>query len=431
MIGQPAYVKLQRSQWFDRTRLERLQSRKLREIVQHAYRGVPYYRRLFDEAGLRPEDIRRPEDLVRVPVSTKADLQRAGIEGLAEGLDSGRNHQERTSGSAGRPFVVHYDRAFVAHRNALFLRALRTVGYRPGMKLLLVTAGARKGRKTWRRWHYAPIDTPAESLLSLYRRLRPQVVYGPVTPMLALARHIRSMAPPLVHAPVAVLTTAETLDRTARGRLTEAFKAPVYEAYGLTEAGIVAWECRERRGLHLAEDSAIVELLPAHEQQLSAEGQTPAGRIVLTNLELKAQPFLRFDTGDLGVLEASGPCSCGRELRRMRRIEGRVVDCVRLPDGRIISPYEFTCALERVAGVMRYQVIQERPAEFTVRVELSDEAPPRERIRTVVARVLGELPGLKITVAAEPRIEATRGRKFRVVESRVDSDRGGGGRIGW
>ncbi len=192
----------------------------------------------------------------------------------------------------------------------------------------------------------------------------------------------------------------------------------------------MAWECRERRGLHLAEDSAIVELLPPHEQQLSAKGQTPPGRIVLTNLELKAQPFLRFDTGDLGVLEASGPCSCGRELRRMQRIEGRVVDCVRLPDGRVISPYEFTCALERVAGVMRYQVIQERPAEFTVRVELSDEAPPRERIRTVVARVLGDLPGLKITVAAEPRIEATRGRKFRVVESRVDSGRGGRGRIG-
>jgi phenylacetate-CoA ligase len=124
-----AHCSLQRSQWLSADRLRRRQEARLRRLVRHAYGTVRYYRDLFDRAGLSPADIRGLEDLAHIPITTKAELQAAGHDAaLSSAFDSAALVSEHTSGSTGRPFTVHFDRRFLATRDALFLRVLAQPG---------------------------------------------------------------------------------------------------------------------------------------------------------------------------------------------------------------------------------------------------------------------------------------------------------------
>lgn len=412
-----AYRALKSSQWLDRPKLRERQEKRLRELVSHAYGTVPYYRALMDEAGISPSDVSSLGELKRIPTTSKADLQAAGRVALtSDRYRAGSLHEERTSGSSGRPFTVLYDRRFVAIRNGIFLRALTAAGYRLGMRLLLLTAGGERRRAPVSRWRYASIEDPADRLLRQLEEFRPQVLYGATTPLRNLARSA-SEAGSDHHRPRIVVSTAEALDGETRRLLADTFAAEVYDVYGLTEAGVVGWECRERRGYHISEDTTIVEFL-----EPPGVGAPP--RIVITNLELRAMPFLRLETGDLGVPAADGRCGCGRFLRRIARVEGRAVDCLRLPGGRLVSPYRLTAALEKLPGIRRFQVVQEQPLDFLVRIEAggAEESRLREEVRRVVAESLGaDGREARIQVKREASLEGAPGRKYRVVECRMSA----------
>jgi phenylacetate-CoA ligase len=406
-----AYRGLLRTQWLDRAHLQALQEAKLRRLVEHAYRTVPYYRRRFDEAGIGPEAIRTAADLARLPPTTKADLQAAGLDAI---LSSAFRKEdlvpEHTSGSTGRPFTTWFDRRFVDLRNAMFLRALGIAGYRPGHRLMLVTSDRPTASKPLLRWRYVSIREPGERALAELRAFRPDVLYGCVTPlrqMALAAKATQASLPPLR----AVVTTAESLDRPTRRLLAEAFGTAVLDIYGLTETGMVAFECDRHDGYHLAEDTAIVELLPT--------GRGDESSLVVTNLELYGMPLIRYQTGDLARPGPTGACGCGRALARIAAIEGRAVDSLRLPDEQTLSPYRLTLALEHIEGLLRYQVIQHALGSFVVRFEGRPEQAERiaAEIRAAMASVVG--PEATVQAQHEDSLEGAPGRKFRVVECRL------------
>ncbi len=322
-----AYRHLMAWQWRDRAKLRELQTAKLRELIHTASEHVPYYRDLLKRVGVSAHDIVGPEELGYLPVTTKAMLQACPPEAL---LDERRDVNDllphRSSGSTGQPFTVFYDEQFRSVRDALFLRALETAGYRLGRKLMLVTT-TRRNERPWSRprWRYVSIEAPPEELREVFLGFAPHVLYGCVTPLRLLAEELSARGGgfrPLR----GVVATAETLDSDTRRRLGDVFGCPVFDIYGMIEMGVVGWECPERGGYHIAEDTTIVEPAPL--------GDDGRHRLVMTNLDLHAMPFLRYETGDIGVFDEGPPCTCGRMFSRLKRVEGRLVDCVRLPDGR-------------------------------------------------------------------------------------------------
>jgi phenylacetate-CoA ligase len=409
------YRRLSKNQWREREAIRRWQSARLRRLVESAGRHVPYYRDLLARARIAPESIRSIEDLARIPVTTKRELQAMDVQLRVDArYEAARLSPQQSSGSTGRPFTVLYDRHFRAVRDALFLRALRTAGYRFGRKLMLVTT-VRPNPKTWLRprWRYASIEDPPEELCKAFLGFAPEILYGCVTPLRLLAEEL-SARKSAFRPPLGVVTTAETLDSSTRRILAEFFGCPVFDIYGLTEMGVVGWECPEHDGYHVAEDTTIVEAIPS--------GEGGESRLVMTNLELLAMPFLRYDTGDLGVLEETASCRCGRTFSVLRRVEGRFVDCVRLRDGRRISPYRLTCEIEKLPGLNRYQVVQNHIDSFTVRVEQSngEGAPPEDAIRATVQAIVGGSATVDIELLN--RLTPAPGRKFRVVESELGED---------
>ena len=146
-----SYRSLQRSQWFNREAIRILQEDKLKHLIRHAYQHVPYYRTLFDDIGLKPTDINSLDDLSKIPVTTKVDLQSIPpVERISDEFNLDELVAEHSSGSTGQPFTAYFDKHFVITRNNMFLRALRAMGYRPGQKLMLVTAGHNRTRR-WLR----------------------------------------------------------------------------------------------------------------------------------------------------------------------------------------------------------------------------------------------------------------------------------------
>lgn len=402
---------MMRAQWLDRLKIQEIQERKLRHVIRHAYKNVPFYKRLFDDAGISPADINTLDDLEKIPVTTKSILQEYGPEFLINRtMVPTKLKTEHSSGSTGRPFTVFFHSDYVYVRNALFLRGLRAAGYSIGRKLLLVT-DSDNASKHWLRWRYASIQDPPELLLEQVNRYRPDFLYGCTTSLRQLAEYMRSTNL-LGFQPEKIITTAEMIDAPTRRFLEGTFKAEIYDFYGLTEMGLVGWECHEHNGYHLAEDTTIIEYLPI-------ENGDGVSKIVMTNLELMSMPFIRFDTGDIGIPGKRESCPCGRGFSMLERVEGRRLDCIQLKDGRRVSPYKLTCQLEKLQGIARYQVIQEDYGTFTVKVETGKRRVTvrDDEIHKVMHSVLGN--EIKVVVQKAVNIEPTSGGKFRVIKSQV------------
>ncbi len=405
-------LSLQRSPYWSRQRLMGAQSQRLCALIHHAYATVPFYREHFDRAGIRPEDIRSADDLGNLPIVTRADLQSAGAAIRSNAFSPSSLRVHRSTGSTGRPVRIWTEAGFRRVREALFFRALRAAGYRPGDVLLLLPHESQRSARPVLRWHYASILDSPEAHLETYARVRPRVLYGCTTPLRRLADEIRArdVRTERTHA---VITVAESLDAQTRRRLGEAFGAEVFDFYGMTEAGMIGFECSAHAGYHMAEDTSITELHP------SIAGDSH--HLVLTNMMLWATPLLRFETGDLAVPGASDRCECGRTLTRIERIAGRSADCIQLAGGTVLSPYHVTCALERVRGIDRFRVVQESPTDLTVHVEGRCDDEIDASIRRAMHGLVGE--SASVRVVAGSRLEPAPGTKFRVVESRLSGAR--------
>ena len=406
-----SYRSLQRSQWFNRETIRNLQEDKLKHLIRYAYQHVPYYQTLFDDIGLKPADINSLDDLSKIPITTKANLQIIPpVERISDRFNLDELVAEHSSGSTGQPFTAYFDKHFVITRNNMFLRALRVMGYRPGQKLMLITAGHNRTRR-WFRWHYASIESSADNLIEQLNKFCPSILYGCTTPLRLMALHAKKSGLRLHH-PKTVISTAETLDEDTRFLLKETFGATVYDLYGLTEMGLVALQCPAQEGYHLSEDTTIVEF--KHDEQYQSD------RLIMTNLELKAMPLIRFQTGDLAKVMDNVNCSCGRQLQRIERIEGRMIDCIRLGNNRVISPYRITLALEKIAGLGRYQILQNDIDLFTVRIENnnSDQTAMKLCINNALRPVLGS--NAQFMIKLEDSIIPLPGKKFRVIENRIE-----------
>lgn len=404
-----------RSPRIDRSALRRLQEHKLRRVVNHAWQHVPYYRRLFDRARVDPSTVRTIGDLSRLPVTSKKDLLEAGSDAFSRFYPPDKLVTHRTTGSTGEPMTMRFDRHFERVRSMVFLRALLAAGYRPGERLLMMKPGHSKRPPAWIGWEAVSFDESPEAMLERIGRTRPAMLYGWVTPIRELAVHMRNSGV-RIQGLRAVVTTAETLDETTRVDLKKAFGADLYDFYGLTEMGTVAWECSRHDGLHVSEDVVHVEA-----DRVGASGNEAT--MIMTSLELTAMPLIRYQTGDLAVSLDARPCACGRLFHRIRQVSGRMVDCLQLPGGQLLSPYSVTLALEPVQGLTRYQVLQEQPGSLLVRYEAAAAAPAMavpEAIRSALVGLVGH--DVRIETRREDSISPPSGRKFRVVESLIKAE---------
>ena len=320
---------MQRTAQADRGALTALQNEKLRRLVRHAYRDVPYYRQQMRDRGLRPEGVQTLDDLSKLPRLGRQRLrEHLYFDILSEHHDKGQIFEQRASGWQGEPLGVFVDRVQLERRAAAALRARAWAGHAFGRpRLLLWTEAQDRGRHRADALladrHHHPTDVvdaaAVNELVERSSRLRPSVIEGPTETLLALARFMLRHGPCMTGCVDAILVSGHSLSDDGRDSIRRAFGGEVYEAYGTAEIGEVAHECRSHAGLHVASERVIVELLDPQGEPVAAGER---GEIVVTDLDNKCLPLIRYRTGDY-ARAVEGACGCGLALPRLDRIEGR------------------------------------------------------------------------------------------------------------
>jgi len=211
------------------------------------------------------------------------------------------------------------------------------------------------------------------------------------------------------------LTMGEMLDSSTRKLIHDKLQAEVFETYGLAETGGVAWECPTHSGLHINAESMVVEFLKGEEPVASGE----PGEICVTHLSMRATPIIRYRVGDLAT-PLDDDCPCGRGLPLMKDIQGRLSDCILTEDGRHVSPYTVTLALDEVSGASRYKVTQRKDHSIELLLEPAKQSKTDsilQQLQLCCKQLFGDTP---VTIAIVERIERPTGRKFKVVESELE-----------
>jgi len=327
-------------------------------------------------AKVKPSDIKSLEDLDKIPVLTKSEVQRNFDSLISRGIVKERCNREETSGTTGIPLSVIAEKRVSYLMTANKLRHYaenggklfrdRYVVLLPSFKPLKMThlgvclrkLGILKKVNMNTRY-------PIENIINRLVDLKPEAIDSYPSFLLLLARELEKIGN--VIQPRLVFVGGELLDVRSRRLISSSFEAELFDTYGCTEAGFVAWECSEHVGYHTNVDLVVAEFVKDGEHVAAGE----SGEVILTPLWNYAMPLIRYKIGDIGTPSGES-CPCGRGLPLMKVLEGRFEDFIILPTSRIVSPLVTSCYFEGIEGITEYKVIQERMDRIIVQIVLKE-----------------------------------------------------------
>jgi len=415
---------LESSQWLAADAINALRILRLREFLVHIGITVPYYERLFAESGFDPAALQTLEDLQRLPLLTKP-LIRANAEALTA-RNAGPLKRYNTGGSSGEPLIFYMGPGRISHDVAAKWRATRWWGVDIGDPEIVVWGspielGAQDRYRALRdrllRTRLLPAFEMSESKLDAFvaavREAHPAMLFGYPSSLALIARHAERRSTRLDDCGIKVaFVTAEKLYDDQRDAITKAFGCPVANGYGGRDAGFVAHECPSG-GMHITAEDIIVETV---RPDGSRTARNEPGEIVVTHLATQDFPFVRYRTGDIGVLH-DRPCACGRGLPLIGEIQGRTTDFVVAADGTVMHGLALIYVLRDTPGVESFKVIQER--KDLTRVLIVPGEGYGEAARLTIEQGLRARLGhsVKILVEEVPHIASEASGKFRYVVS--------------
>jgi len=410
------YETLNATQWLSPAQMRELQDEKLRRLVRHAYRSVPYYRVRMQERALRPEDIRGQEDLHKLPFLTKTDVRNhLHFDIMQEGVSHSEILRISTSGSTGEPFICYADRSQLEFRWAATLRAQDWTGYRfgdPTVRLWHQTIGMTQAQVAKERLdaffcnrHFIPVfSMTADGLAKIADEMcqkRPVLIDGYAEAFNFLGNYLETRGG-LDFRPKALMSSAQSLPPQSRALIERTFGCPVYDKYGSREFSGIAYETDAHNGHAVVAEGYIVEILVDGRPAKPGE----VGEIVITDLNNYCMPFVRYRIGDLAqAIDNSVPSTCGRGLPRIGEIQGRVQSIIQGTDGHFVpGSFFFHAFKEFDYAISRFQVVQEEVGAIKLRMvkapRYSDET--LDQIKALIRQYLGE--GLRIEVIFEEAI---------------------------
>ena len=405
-------LQLKKDQWKDPRQLENIQFKNLRAIIKHAYNYVPYYHRLFSLSKIKPEDIKNQDDLRKIPLTTKQDIQKnySGI--VPRGIDVSKLPSSFTSGSTGIPLKIIFDHSANSHSAASAKYLFFESGVKSSDKF--VTVWGRAQSIVWSR-QYARLSRdineiivplfPQEKLIKILRQINPDVMNTFPSVLSSLANYdVSGICPRLI------FTQGELVTQLCRDIVRKMFNLELLETYGSVEFDNLAFECNEHCGLHMITNDAYIEFVDEDGEYVSPGER---GEIIVTGLHNRAMPLIRYRIGDVGIL-SDEKCPCGRSWPLVKSIQGRINDLLVMPSGRKITwlhfYHHYYKELEKnVFSISQYQIIQEQKNRIIFKVVKGKEFDPRMLVRIknnlepyfaklgeemeVVMQVVKEIPG--------------------------------------
>lgn len=359
---------LEEQQWWSKRQLMAYQWERLQALVGYAGGHSPYYRDLFAANRIDPENILSEADFRKIPVTKKKDIRDHLDRFISDDYKKSSLVSAKTGGSTGVSLNLYFDEACQAKRNAAQLMADRWAGWDLGMKRAAVWGNPPVAKTAKQKLRHHLLDRTIyldtmnlneQSMAAFVDRWsieQPQAVFGHAHSIYLFARYLQNQGVTSCR-PKAIVATSMMLLEHERRLIEEAFQCKVTNRYGCEEVGLIACECEQHQGMHLNLPHVYVEFLDANDQPVKA-GEP--GKIVVTDLNNKAMPLIRYRVEDVGVFSEE-PCECGRGFPILKHLEGRVADFLKLQDGGQVAGISLVeRTLTRVPGVEQMQLVQDR-----------------------------------------------------------------------
>jgi len=400
--------------------LKARQFQALRQLVEFAYRCVPFYTKLYDETGFSPMQLKEPDDVALIPTTRKALFQQAPLEdAIASEHDVEKLVRKRTSGSSGSPLIVYYTPEDRIYRTMLHLRILfhNGMGLRDRMAHISDSRHSADWRYGFQKLGFLAKEfvyaaDPPEKQLEVLQTINPDVIYSYASCLVLLAAEIEKRGACPIR-PKLVFTTGELLNADDRMRINRALSVQLRDIYGIVEMGDVAWQCPALDGYHLNIDSFYVEV--DADGKPGSPGET--GRLIITNLHSRALPFIRYQVGDIVTAPEEKPCACGCTFPLIQVLQGRADDWLYSADGKRVSPLIFVVA--SIPGVQQYRMIQKAYDHLIVEI-LPGQGFTQQTLAKAkehVQQVMGA--GLRVAVLQVKEIPRDPSGKMRRVISEI------------
>lgn len=374
---------LRKSQYWDEEKIRDYQLKKIKMLIAHAYRNVPYYESLFKKIKLRPTDIETVDDIKKIPILTKEILRKENMSLVSRNFNMRYVKKGKTGGTTGAPVLIYKDainRSFTwasyyrwyewmginYYDRTATLWGARTVLRQPIMqKLISFTIDYLQNQLSFNSFNFSD-----EKILAAYKQLedfKPLLLNGYLSALLDFATFINRNNLTGVR-PIAVSSTTETLLPHHRLFLKNVYNAPVYDQYGCGELSAISYECAAHNGLHVNVEHILCEILDENKKPVT----DVKGSVVGTDLDNFVMPFIRYKNGDLSSI-SSEKCTCGVNQPLMNSIDGRAIDTIELKTGEKVHGVFFTDILYELNifsdKIQKFQVYQDQPGVIDFKLQ--------------------------------------------------------------
>lgn len=407
--------------YWSKEQIQAYSDQRLGAFVKHCATTVPYYRRLFCELGITPEQIQTRADLQQLPILSKEEVKRNFADLISEAIPKKQRILVSTSGTTGsglrfvttqralqeqwtmpwrfrRWHGVQMDTwcAFFAGRPVVPLAQTEPPFWRynyPGHQIL------------FSGYHMSP-----HNLRAYVRELRarkPPYFQGYPSLLALLATHLLETGGTLDYEVKWVITNSENLLPHQADLITQAFGVRPIQQYGMAEAIASASECEYGR-LHVDEDAAATEFIP--------DDDGIGYKVVGTGFTNWAFPFLRYQVGDVVSL-TDDSCSCGRPGRILTSIDGRQEDYVVLKNGTRLG--RVSRIVKNMVNIREAQIYQNKVGEITIRVVRGEHYTANDEAALIHEARQRVGDGAEILIEYVPKLERSRTGKLRFVVSDI------------
>lgn len=401
---------------FSREELINYQNHRLRILVHHAYRNVPYYNSIMKKLNIRPDDIITEKDLRRMPILTREDVRSNLYELLDQMIPSSKQIVVHTSGSTGSGLPVAYDQDSYVAYEAFGVRQFIWAGVDP-MDWRITLFGSRivppnqMQEPYWRTNYFGKqimvsiyhlSQSTKHQYIEFLKEHSGMVLEGFPTALNVLADFLLEES--VTVKMKMVYSTGEPISDVMRQRIQNAFDCKVYDSYGMTEMVGYIQECEHGRH-HLISDCGLLEIVDDEGNPVPSGEE---GYFVWTGLHKLNMPLIRYKIGDKGILDGNQHCHCARPYPIVNPTITRDSDYLVHSDGRILSPRVINQFLKDKTSFKACQLIQESTEKIVIRIVPGNGHYEKDRdsLRADLQKLLGARVAFEVVESDRPLTRA-------------------------
>ncbi|MDK2937549.1 MAG: phenylacetate-CoA ligase [Eubacteriaceae bacterium] len=428
--------------WSDKESLSRdeikaIQFTRLKETLHRVYDKVPYYKQMFIDKGVHPDDIKSLDDMHLLPLTTKEDLRKNYPFGLFAKPKNEIVRYHASSGTTGKPTVVGYTKNDIEVWTEVIARLATMAGVTAedtaqitfGFGLFTGAFGLQQGLERIGAGVIPMSSGNTQKQIMIMQDFQTTTLIG--TPSYAL--HLAETAYDIGIDPKKDLFLkyglfgGEGSTEEMRNKLNEAWGIFATENYGMSEliGPGVAGECQALTGMHICEDHFIAEIIDPETLEVLPEGSV--GELIITPISKEALPLIRYRTKDITRLDSS-PCSCGRTTTRIAKLSGRTDDML-IIGGVNVFPSQIEGVLLGIEGIGSNYQIRVLKKGYLDKIEIDVEVANSDLLDSVtlldalyneiahkLTTVLGIHAGIHLV---EPKsLTRSEGKAKRVIDQR-------------